>query len=358
MEERIRIGILMGGQSLEREVSMASGCHLLENLDRTRYEVYPIEIGVDGKWYHHHTIEPLVEASATIPPEFRPLDSYEAPSPVYSELVTARVMRSRVDLMLPALHGPGGEDGSIQGFLQTLQIPYAGSGILASSLTMDKARCKFFIRAAGLPTPDWVFFSRRDWEKGAGEILEKIQAKLPTGGFVKPNDQGSSIGISRFGEGADPSEAICKALRYAEEVLVEKALGGRELTCGVYGKERPEALPVTEIRTNSDFFDYFSKYQAGGAEEITPAEISEDLTQKIQSLAIRTHRVFGCAGITRTDFILDGEEPSIIEINTIPGMTRMSLIPRACAAAGLAFDAILDRVIGETLFRDEVVPMV
>ena len=358
MEERIRVGILMGGTSVEREVSLASGCHLLEILDRSRYEVQPIEIGLDCKWYLHHEDGPLLENSASIAPEFQSLGVYEPPPPAFSELVTARVMKSRIDVIILALHGPGGEDGTIQGFLETLGIPYVGSGVLASALTMDKARSKFFARASDLPTPDWVFFSKLDWEKDSAILSEKILNEFPDGCIVKANNQGSSIGVSRIEPGEDPVSAVRNALQYSDEVLVEKTLTGREFTCGVYGKDAPEALPVTEIRSPGGFFDYLSKYQPGGAEEITPAEIPEDLTREIQSLAVRTHQVFGCAGITRTDFMLEGDRPSIIEINTIPGMTRMSLIPRACQAAGLEFEAILERVIGEALFRDEVLPVV
>ena len=353
-KERIRIGILMGGPSAERDVSLASGCHVVEILDRNRYEIHPIEIGEDLKWYLHHIDSPLLAPGRTIRREVTLDRSYTPPSTTYSELVTARVLKGRVDVLFPVLHGPGGEDGTIQGYLETLDIAYVGSGVLASALTMDKARCKVFLRAMGLPTPDWTFFSRSDWESRGEDLSDYLLESFPKGMVVKPNNQGSSVGMSLLEAGEDPSSAIHQAFQLSVEVLVENRISGREFTCGVIGKETAEALPVTEIKTQSGFFDYESKYQPGGAEEITPAVISEELSREIQTLALRAHRACGCAGITRTDFLLDDGKPVILEINTIPGMTRMSLIPRACTAAGLDFEAILDRVIGEALFKEEV----
>jgi D-alanine-D-alanine ligase len=345
----------MGGRSAERQVSLASGCHLVEILDRTRYEVYPIEVGEDSKWYLHHMDSPLLSGSSFISREPSLEKGYVPPSAADSELVTARVMKSRVDVFLLALHGPGGEDGSIQGFLDTLSMPYVGSGVLASALTMDKARCKVFLRAMGLPTPEWVYFNRLEWERQPADWLDEIAERFPGGCVVKPNTQGSSVGMSLVVRDQDPSAAIQQALALGDEVLVEKHIAGREFTCGVFGQECPEALPVTEIRTAHGFFDYEAKYQPGGAEEITPAQIPDTLAREIQSLAVRAHQAFGCAGISRTDYMLDGDQPLILEINTIPGMTRMSLIPRACIAAGLDFEMILERVIGEALFREQLV---
>ncbi|MCG3197715.1 MAG: D-alanine--D-alanine ligase [Candidatus Omnitrophica bacterium] len=356
LKERIRIGILMGGQSAEREVSLASGCNLVEILDRTKYEVFPIEVGEDSKWYLHHIDAPLLNSRSAIGREVPTGKSYTPPAAQHSELVTARVMRSRIDVLFLALHGPGGEDGTIQGFLETLAIPYVGSGVLASALTMDKVRCKVFLRASGLPTPEWVSFSRSEWLAGSADLVEEVLDRFPGGCVIKPNDQGSSVGMSVLGPAEDPTAAIQEALGFSGEILVERRIHGREFTCGVYGSEMPEALPVTEIRSTRTFFDYEAKYQPGGAEEITPAEIEDSLAAEIQSLAVRAHGVFGCAGITRTDFLLDESGPTILEINTIPGMTRMSLIPRACVAAGIEFETILDRVIGEALFRDQLVP--
>lgn len=357
-KERIRVGILMGGPSAEREVSLASGCHLVELLDRTRYEVHPIEIGRDRKWYLHHIDSPLLTQATRIGREACIDQAYAPPSAADSELVTARVVKGRMDVLFLTLHGPGGEDGTIQGFLETLEMPYVGSGVLASSLTMDKARCKLFLRASQLPTADWVLLTQSEWEVRTAEICDQILDQFPTGCVIKPNNQGSSVGMSVLDAGDHPESAIEQAFSLSQEVLVEKRILGREFTCGVCGKENPEALPVTEIRVPGGFFDYEAKYQAGGAEEITPADIPENLAREIQSLAVRTHKAFGCSAITRTDFMLDGDQPTILEINTIPGMTRMSLIPRACAAAGIEFEAIIDRLIGEVLFKEQMATVV
>lgn len=347
----------MGGKSGEREVSLASGCNLVRVLDPIRYEVYPIELGMDGKWYLHHIDSPLLTDTRGIGNEPPEMDSYEPPPAEHSELVTGRVMKARVDVLFLALHGPGGEDGAIQGYLETLGIPYVGSGVLASALTMDKGRCKVFLKAMGLPTPEWFLLRKTEWDKNPEDWLERIQTQFTEGTVVKPNSQGSSIGVSVLEAGHDPTEAIENAFRVDTEVLVEERIQGAEYTCGVYGSENPEVLPVTEIRPKSKFFDYQSKYQVGGSEEITPAPISEDLAREIQSLSRSAHMGFGCRGITRTDFMVREGKPTLIEVNTIPGMTRVSIIPRACEAAGLEFEVILDRVIGETLFREELLPV-
>jgi len=357
-KERIRVGILMGGPSAEREVSLASGCNLVELLDRTRYEVHPIEIGRDRKWYLHHIDSPLLTQAGRIGREIEADQPYTPPSAADSELVTARVVKGRMDVLFLALHGPGGEDGTIQGFLETLEVPYVGSGVLASSLTMDKARCKLFLRASQLPTADWVSVSQAEWDGRAGEICGQILDQFPAGCVIKPNNQGSSVGMSVLEGGEHPESVMDQAFGHSQEVLIEKRIQGREFTCGVFGRENPEALPVTEIRVAGGFFDYEAKYQPGGAEEITPADISESLAREIQSLAVRAHKTFGCSAITRTDFMMDGDQPVILEINTIPGMTRMSLIPRACAAAGIEFESILDRLIGETLFKEQIATVV
>jgi D-alanine-D-alanine ligase len=353
--ERIRVGILMGGTSAERDVSLASGLNVIRHLDPTKFEVYPVEIGSDGKWYLHFPDSPLLNSNYVIQATPANPDLYQPPPPLFSELVTGRVLRGRVDVVLPMLHGPGGEDGSLQGYLETLMIPYVGSGVLASSLTMDKARCKIFLRALDLPTPDWIFFTRTDWERRSAELIEEILDRFPQGVIVKPNNQGSSFGMTLLDTGEAPRTAIQKALEYSGEVLVEQRIRGREFTCGVYGNSMPETLPVTEIRPAAEFFDYQSKYQPGGAEEITPAPIYEKLTTEIQGLAWKAHRALGCAGITRTDFLLSGEEPVIIEINTIPGMSSMSLIPKACQVIGLELETVLDRIIGEALFHPELI---
>ena len=357
LKERIRVGVLMGGRSGEREVSLASGCNLVRVLDPTRYEVYPIEMGTDGKWYLHHMDSPLLTEPcrvSTEPPETQVCDP---PAAEDSELVTGRVMKTRIDVLFLALHGPGGEDGVIQGYLETLGIPYVGSGVLASALTMDKARCKLFLKAKGLPTPEWILIRKSDWERDSEEYKERISEHFPEGCVVKPNCLGSSLGISCLDGDTDPTEAVHLALQLDSEVLVEQRILGSEYTCGVYGNENPEVLPVTEIRSTHVFFDYEAKYQPEGSEEITPAPISEKLTREIQHLARESHLLFGCEGITRTDFMVSEDKPTIIELNTIPGMTPVSIIPRACEAAGIDFEVILDRVIGETLFREELIPV-
>ncbi|MCX7823864.1 MAG: D-alanine--D-alanine ligase [Syntrophobacterales bacterium] len=301
---KIRVAILAGGFSAEREVSLSSGFQVSKALNPERYEVLMYDPAHD--------------------------------------LVKLAQNAENIDVAMIMLHGRGGEDGTIQGFLEALGIPYQGSRVLGSAIAMNKIISKYLYIQAGLPVAPYMVCRIGD-QPDEAIIRERIGFPL----VVKPEQEGSSIGVTIVREPKELKEALEKAWSYDRQCLLEKYLPGREITVGVLGNSPPRALPPIEIRPSAgfEFFDYTAKYQAGATEEICPAPISENLTLKCQEYALRAHKALCCEDYSRTDMILHNGEFYILETNTIPGMTSTSLFPQAARVAGLSFSELLDTLI-------------
>jgi len=341
--DRLDVAVLMGGMSAEHDISIASGRKVVGALDRDRWRVRPVVLDRLGGWLVPE------EPEGPFPDEEGP----PAPLPVGRAL--DRLMESGVDVVFIALHGPFGEDGTMQGLLEMAGLPYTGSGVLASSLAMDKERSRWVFTQAGLRIPRGLCLARADWEGGTAAVIERLQAVAPPPWVVKPADQGSSVGIFMV-EGPKGPEALegldaaaGEALRHSERVLVEERIRGDEVTCAVLdvlGGGAPEPLPVTLIRPCQDeFFDFHAKYTPGATEEITPAPIGPEATAEVQEAALRAFLALGCRGMARFDFMRDEAGPHLLEGNTIPGMTDTSLLPQAAQVAGLSFPQLLDRLL-------------
>lgn len=309
---RLKVAVLMGGDSAEREVSLRTGEQILAALDADRYEAWPVDAAV----LRHLATEPA-----------------------------ASLFSERPDVVFVALHGPGGEDGSVQGLLDVLGIPYTGSGVLASALAMDKAMSKRVLAAVGVPVP-WSRLIHSE-----ADAARCDDAPLPL--VVKPNRQGSSFGMTIVRDRAVLPEAAALALRYDCGCLLEEFVPGTEITVSVIGNRHPRALPVLEIVPRGEFYDYASKYEVGGSEHVIPARITEAARETATRHAIACHETLGCRGMSRTDLIARGDEAWVLEVNTIPGMTPTSLLPDAARAAGIAFPELLDHLIGYALSQDE-----
>ena len=303
MTAKRKIAVLMGGTSAERDVSLSTGKQILGALDETRYA-------------------------------FTPLDTAEMPALLKS------LAEDRPDVAVIALHGKGGEDGTLQGLLDLLSIRYTGSGVLASALAMDKAMSKRVLTAAGVLMPQDTTLRRG--ETLVGEIA------LPC--IVKPNALGSTIGMAIARTSAEISPAVEAAFGYDDTVLIEQFITGTEITVPILGNAELEVLPIVEIVPNGGFYDYEAKYTAGATDEIVPARISETLAAEARRIAQLCHRTLGCRGMSRTDMIItpDGKIYTL-EVNTIPGMTPTSLLPRSAEAAGYTFAQLLDRLIALAL---------
>ena len=301
---RLTIALLTGGASSERRVSQESGNQVLNALDREKYRIMPYD--------------PLTDLGKLVA---------DAPE---------------IDAALIILHGPMGEDGTIQGILDLLDIPYQGSGVLGSALAMNKLASKQLYEKAGLPVPPYRVFTKGD------AVCPDRCADFPgLPLIVKPVVGGSSIGMSLVKSKEDLAPAIEKALEQDRSVLIEAYLQGTELTCAVVGNDQLEAYPVVEIIPGKDyeFFDYEAKYNVGASREICPANIEEAVAEKVKAMAKTAHTALYCRGYSRTDLILCRRELYVIETNTIPGMTRTSLLPRSAEAAGIGFSSLLDRLI-------------
>jgi D-alanine-D-alanine ligase len=351
--KRVRVAILMGGPSPERDVSLASGLQVLQAIDPTRYDAFPYEITREGKFLPRPDLLQLAGAAGA-PPQVGHVPAAAESTALAAHRIEDAVGDGTVDVAFIALHGPYGEDGTIQGLLQLLGIAYTGSGVLASALAMDKLRSRQVGVANGLPFPAFVVVDGGGWPDNQAEVRSRVAKELKFPCVVKPNAQGSSIGVTivRGADGLVP--AVEEALQYGEVVLVEEYLRGTELTCAILEDPAtgiPAALPLIEIVPNADFFDYRAKYTAGASEEIIPARVPAALARQAQQLAMRAHRALGCEGMSRVDMFARGGKILLLEVNTIPGLTPGSLLPKAAAAAGIDFSELVNRIIGNALRR-------
>jgi D-alanine-D-alanine ligase len=309
MTNKLRVALLAGGKSSEREVSLAGARGVLAALDKEKYDVGQYDPAID--------LARLAEDAAGL------------------------------DVAFILLHGPLGEDGSVQGFLDLLGLPYQGSGVLGSAMAMNKNLAKILYKQAGLRVADWQMASHRDIDSP-----ENLSAQLRFPLVVKPVGQGSSLGMSIAHDNNELAAGLKLAFGYDSEVMVEEFIRGREITGGVLGNNDLQALPLVEIIPGKEypFFDYEAKYKAGASREICPADFPEEITRKAQDYALRAHRALHLRGYSRTDMIVSEQgEVFVIETNTIPGMTPTSLLPQAAQAVGYSFSQLLDLLIGLAL---------
>jgi len=331
MSEKQHIAVLKGGPSLEHDVSMRSGQGVEEALDRQVYAVTPVVISREGLW------------------------SFDGSPPMPLAAAAGQFEARGIDVAFLALHGTFGEDGRVQGLLDLLGVPYTGSGCAASALAMDKVRCKAVVEAQGLRVAGHVALDRPTWAVSAETVRRTVADDLGFPCVVKPSAQGSSFGVTIVQDAAGFDAAMEAAFDAGDYVMVEQHVAGRELTCAVLdadagGRLRP--LPITEIRPKSGaFFDFEAKYTAGACEEITPAHLDPATAEQVSEMAAHAHEIVGCAGWSRSDFMLGPDGPVWIEINTIPGLTPTSLFPQAVAAVGISYGEMVTLLVEDALRR-------
>jgi len=357
---KLNVAVLMGGKTAEHEISLKSGEEVVNGLDKNKYKVKPIKIKKNGDWliprgYIGEGKELDVREGV-----FSIIDSEGSHSvniteeswPVLSDSNVEQLKDGedeKIDVVFLALHGPFGEDGTVQGMLEMMNIPYTGSGVLASALAMDKAKCKEVYIYNNIKTPDFVVCDYWEWQKNSDKLIDNVEMKTGYPCVVKPSNLGSSVGTYIVKSRDELKEKIFLALDYDNRVIVEEYIKGTEITCPVLGGfagEEPSALPLVEIipPDSAVFFDYDVKYN-GETTEITPARICEEITLRAQELGIKVHKILGCAGLSRTDIIIKDNELYVLETNTIPGMTRNSLFPQAASAMGMTFSVLLTRLV-------------
>ncbi|GBF34959.1 D-alanine--D-alanine ligase [Desulfocucumis palustris] len=310
----VKIGVLLGGRSAEREVSLRTGGAIYNALVNKGYDAVKIDVAGD---------------------------------------FVGQLKNENITLAFLALHGPYGEDGTIQGLLEMLGIPYTGSGVLSSAMCMNKIATKKILIYEGLPTPDFLVVDVNTCrEKGMQTAVKEILGIISLPLVVKAPTQGSTIGITFAKEAKDVAPALEEAFKYGREALVEKMIGGIEITSSVLGNDNPVALPLIEIVSATGVYDYTAKYTAGLSDHIIPPRIPAEIQETIKNLAVKTFKALGCRGLARVDFILDPEGKAyILEVNTIPGMTETSLYPDSARAAGIEFDDLAERLVNFALER-------
>ncbi|MBI2065333.1 MAG: D-alanine--D-alanine ligase [Candidatus Yanofskybacteria bacterium] len=318
----IRIGVLMGGPSSEHEVSLNTGKVVLENLDKSKYKATPIKIAKDGKWF-------IGEKQVGLEKVFR-----------------------NFNLIFNALHGTFGEDGRVQALMEYYGVRYTGSGIIASALAMDKLRSREIFKLAGLRVPNTLKIRRGDNYQALLNVFVGKVTNFPV--VVKPCSNGSSVGVEIANDCAGLEKAIAAAFKIDKKVLIEEFIEGREVTCGVLdgpNGQPVQALPVTEIipKKGNKFFNYRAKYKSGHSDEITPAQLDEETTKKIQDIAVKAHQILGCKTYSRADMMIRDNDIYLLEVNTLPGLTTASLFPKAASAAGLTLSQLFDIIVVRSL---------
>jgi len=348
--DKLRVGLIFGGRSVEHEVSVASATSIHRALDPTRYEVTLVAIDHAGRW---HRGAPKLPPEASLRGDLVSL----APMPGQGALVPADrstpALVTQLDVILPIVHGRGGEDGCLQGLLELAGIPYVGSGVLGSAVQMDKEVAKRLLHAAGLPVARWTLVRQAELRADPAATAARALREIPAPLFVKPANQGSSVGITKVREPGGLVAALLEAARYDTKILVEAAIDAREIEVALLGNERLEASLPGEIRTRHEFYDYEAKYVDEDTELLVPAELDEEQTREVQRLAIRAGEVLDCEGLGRVDFLMDRATGAFLvnEVNSLPGFTESSMFPRLWEASGLPFPALLDRLIELALER-------
>ena len=369
--------MIYGGRSGGHEVSLASAAAVCANLDRTRYEPVAIRIERDGRWTLPDRPPTTLSAAETI--EASRLETARAirpsrevhlmPRPGEDTILTldhdapgagngpadlAHVTRLGLDVIFPVLHGPYGEDGTVQGLLELANVPYVGAGVLASAVGMDKALMKIVFAARGLPVPDWLVVMRREWLAEPDRVVDRVLTQFAPPVFVKPANLGSSVGISKAKDATSLREAIALAADFDRKIVVETAVPrAREIEVAVLGNDAPEASVPGEIIPSREFYDYEAKYLDEGSQLVIPARLDPAHTAEIRRLAVEAFRAVDAAGMARVDFLVDGGTGTIWlnEINTIPGFTTISMYSKLWAATGLAYPALLERLVQLALDR-------
>ena len=348
---RTRVMLIFGGRSAEHDVSRATAVAVAKALDPQRYEVIPVAITTDGQWQSADEAAALLAADAESLPDAFPVAGTELVS--LGEVIATSGRRGLdVDVVIPLLHGPFGEDGTVQGLLELADVPYVGSGVLGSAVGMHKGAMKQMFAAAGLPQGTYLEY--RDGQDLAA-FRRKAIAELGFPCFMKPANMGSSVGVSKAHDAAELDAAITLALTYDEEILAEEMIVGREIEVAVLGSLTPEASLPGEVVPGAEFYSYADKYEDDAAQLIAPAELSEAASDEVRALAVRGFEACRCEGMARVDCFYDegGRGFIVNEINTIPGFTPISMYPRLWAVSGLPYPALLDRLIELAIERHD-----
>jgi D-alanine-D-alanine ligase len=366
----LRVGIFAGGQSAEHEVSVASAAAILAAIDRDRFAPFLVYIDHDGGWHLPAAESGQLESGAlaaavgagTISDASARLRAGTAaasltpvgdPSSAVAARAAVRSLAETIDVAFLAIHGPFGEDGTLQGFLELAGIPYTGAGVAASALAMDKVLFKDVMRGHGLPVVDYASFARPGWEANPTEVVDRVLTRFPGRSVVKPARLGSSIGMTLVHGADEMPAALAEAFAWDAKVIVEDYVANaRELECGILGNDELIVFEPGEVRSHREFYDYEAKYLPGLADVLPRADVSVEMAAHLRDLAARAYRAVDAAGMARVDFLVREDEAWISEMNTIPGFTATSMFPKQAELAGIGFADLVSRLIDLGLAAD------
>lgn len=352
---KTRIGILYGGKSPEHNVSLSTAMAVMNAIDKNKFDVIPIYITTEGQWIKGERLTGKVTEIKQL--QFRPDANAIIPVALNQTPAAANGQKQEeaaVDVIFPLLHGPNGEDGTVQGLLELLNIPYVGNGVLASAVGMDKVVMKNLFAQAGLRQAKYVSFTKREWSKHEETAYDKVEQALGYPCFVKPANAGSSVGITKCKQRADLKAAFVEAFKYDRKIIVEEAIVGREIEIGVIGNDDPICSVVGEIVPKKEFYDYQAKYEDDSTELIIPADVTNEQYETIKQMAITAFKALDLSGLVRADFFLteDGEV-YINEINTMPGFTPYSMFPLLWKHSGISYPELIERLVQLAIERYE-----
>ncbi|MHC8515386.1 D-alanine--D-alanine ligase [Sporosarcina sp. ITBMC105] len=341
-----KLGLVYGGKSAEHEVSLSTARAVTHAIDYSKYEVIPVYITYDGEWRKG---EALAGPAETIE-QLRLTRDESKPDSIQDFLNN----NGTPDIILPLLHGTNGEDGTVQGFFEVMNIPYVGNGVLASSAGMDKVVMKQLFAHVGLKQVPYVHFIRTQWQKDRELLIDKMEQELSFPMFVKPANLGSSVGISKAVDHDSLIKAVDFALKFDRKIIVEQGITAREVEVSVLGNDEPSCSVLGEIKPVAAFYDYEAKYQDGSTELLIPAPVTDDVETTLKEMAIRAFKVLDCAGLVRADFfVTEQNEVLINEVNTMPGFTPTSMFPLLWQHSGLSYPELINRLIELAIERHE-----
>ncbi|MFJ7934997.1 D-alanine--D-alanine ligase [Sporosarcina sp. NPDC096371] len=333
-----KLGIVYGGKSAEHEVSLSTARAVTQAVDFGKYEVIPVYITYEGEWRKGQSLEGPV---ATIEELRLAGDGTSKPDSIQDFL-----NGGAPDIIFPLLHGTNGEDGTVQGLFEVMNIPYVGNGVLASSAGMDKVVMKQLFAQVGLKQVPYVFFLRSGWAKEREQLVDKMERELGWPMFVKPANLGSSVGISQATDRASLIEAVDLALKFDRRIIVEQGVVAREIEMGVMGNDEPACSVPGEIKPVAAFYDYEAKYKDGNTSLVIPAQVPEEVAKTMADMALRAYKVLDCSGLVRADFfVTSADEVLINEVNTMPGFTPTSMFPLLWQQTGVAYPELIDKLI-------------
>jgi D-alanine--D-alanine ligase len=359
MGDKIKVAVVFGGQSTEHEVSRVSAQSVLENIDRSKYDVAMIGITKEGRWLRYNgSIEKIgsgewekIAVASLESSKCKCLEENNGALQVSSArsiIDNTEADGKPIDVVFPVLHGANGEDGTIQGLFELANIPYVGCGVLGSAVGMDKAYTKIIFEKVGIPQGKYVVVSRKSLSKDLDSVIAEVEATLIYPCFVKPSNAGSSVGVSKAHDREELISALSFAARFDRRILVEEFINGREIECAVLGNDEPIASTVGEVIPCNDFYDYEAKYQSGDDSTVViPAELDRKTVKAIQDYAVKAFKSLDCSGLSRVDFFVhkDTSEIYINEINTMPGFTSISMYPKLWEASGIPYSELISKVI-------------